>query len=175
MLYLYLSMLSSEKDRNFFEKIYLEHRDLMFNMANKILNDRHRAEDAVHSAFMKVINNVEKFYSMDCHKIKAYLVIVVENTAKDIYRVLDKSPVIEVQYDISDDGSTENRIHAHLEAGEMLDRIEALPQIYRDVLLLRCYHELSYNDIADILNMSEELARQRVARGRALLLNLGGK
>ena len=58
MLLIYLSMLETAEEKDFFEKIYLEHRDLMFNVANRILNNEHLAEVATHDAFLKIVKHV---------------------------------------------------------------------------------------------------------------------
>ena len=135
MLMLYLSLLTSE-DRSFFEKLYLEHRGFLYAYANKILLDEHLAEDAVHNAFMRLINHVNKLSNMDCHKVKPFLIIVVRNASFEIYNKRKTSPVIDVQYDIPDDIRIEDDIHMHFEVEALVAKIEAMPKLYGEVLLL---------------------------------------
>jgi RNA polymerase sigma-70 factor (ECF subfamily) len=57
--------------------------------------------------------------------------------------------------------------------GELNARIETaireLPEIYRSVVLLRDVEELSTSDTAEILNVSEDVVKQRLHRGRLAL------
>lgn len=57
---IYLQMIDSPEDRSKFEQIYMEYRSMMFHMANRILTNEQDAEDAVHEAFLKIAENIEK-------------------------------------------------------------------------------------------------------------------
>lgn len=48
----YLQMIETEEDRHKFEIIYRAYRDELFTLANRILNNEHDAEDAVHYGFL---------------------------------------------------------------------------------------------------------------------------
>ena len=50
----YMSLIDSAEDQSKFEKIYLKYRNLMFYIANRILNSSQDSEDAVHNAFIKI-------------------------------------------------------------------------------------------------------------------------
>ncbi|MGL5259319.1 MAG: RNA polymerase sigma factor [Lachnospiraceae bacterium] len=58
----------------------------MFYATNRILKNQDSAEDAVHNAFLRVINHLEKINENDCHKTRAFLVVILKNIAIDIYR-----------------------------------------------------------------------------------------
>ena len=57
MLFLFVE---NENDRNKTERLYKQYKYLIFSEANKILQDKHLAEDAVHQSFIKIINNLHK-------------------------------------------------------------------------------------------------------------------
>jgi len=50
----YMSLTDSADDRSKFERVYQSYKGLMFYTANRILNNPQDAEDAVHTAFVKV-------------------------------------------------------------------------------------------------------------------------
>ena len=85
MLSFYLSILEDQEDKSFFEEIYIQYRQKMFYIAQSILHDEGMAEDAVHESFIKIANNIKKIKDENCHKIKAYIVIVTENTSINMY------------------------------------------------------------------------------------------
>ena len=82
----YLMMIDSQEDQSKFEKVYRTYRGLMYHVAYKILNNKHDAEDAVHSAFIKIAENIQKIDDPVCPKTQSYVVTIVENKAIDLYR-----------------------------------------------------------------------------------------
>lgn len=85
-MFVYLMMMDSQEDQSKFEKVYLTYRGLMYHVAYKILNNEHDAEDVVHSAFIKVAENIQKIGDPVCPKTQNYVVTIVENKAIDLYR-----------------------------------------------------------------------------------------
>ena len=53
----YLSKIDAPEDKDKFEKIYIQYRNLMYHVAYSILGSHFDAEDAVHQAFMAIIRN----------------------------------------------------------------------------------------------------------------------
>lgn len=60
MLTLYLSLVELDDQRKV-EEIYIQYRQQMFYVACRILQDESLAEDAVHQAFLRIIDNLSKF------------------------------------------------------------------------------------------------------------------
>lgn len=85
-MFVYLMMMDSQEDQSKFEKVYLTYRGLMYHVAYKILNNKHDAEDVVHSAFIKVAENIQKIGDPVYPKTQNYVVTIVENKAIDLYR-----------------------------------------------------------------------------------------
>ena len=54
---IYLSMIESQDDGHRFERIYERYRNLMYHVAYRILRNPQDAEDAVHQAFVSIIQN----------------------------------------------------------------------------------------------------------------------
>lgn len=55
------------------------------------------------------------------------------------------------------------------DAKRVLDAAVALPEHYREPVLMRCLHAMSTKQIADVLGLSETTVETRVARGRRML------
>ena len=55
---IYLQMIDAPEDKHKFEILYTEYRGLMFYIANQILNNKQDAEDAVHTAFVSIAENI---------------------------------------------------------------------------------------------------------------------
>ena len=56
----YMSLMDSADDKSKFERVYQSYKGLMFYTANRILNNPQDAEDAVHTAFVKIAENISK-------------------------------------------------------------------------------------------------------------------
>ena len=76
---IYLSLIDSLEDKRKFERLYIAYKQTMYYVANRILKDSYAAEDAVHQAFLRIINHLEKIDESDCRKTKAFLVVVTEH------------------------------------------------------------------------------------------------
>lgn len=85
MLSLYLAMFDNEESKSEFEQLYTKYAQDMYAIAYSILKNKEDAEDAVHQSFVKIAENFVKVSSLSCQGIRAYIVIISENTAKNIY------------------------------------------------------------------------------------------
>ena len=110
---IYLSIIETEENKSKFEQIYKKYKQIMFFVANMILKDEYLAEDAVHQAFLRIIDNLDKIYKIDCHKTKGFIVIIVENIAIDFYRKRKREKTIsfdQVEFYIRDIKNESNLI-----------------------------------------------------------------
>jgi len=169
----YLSLLDTAEEKDFFEQMYLEHRNLMYAVAKQVLHDNHMAEDAVHSAFLRIIQHVDKLSEMDFQKIKGFLIIIAKNTAIDMYHKQKRKKIIfleDTERVIFDGALMEDAILERMEVNALVKGLQELSEMYRDILILRYLHNLSYPDISQLINISEENARKRLERAKEKLL-----
>ena len=71
----------------------------MLYAADRILNDKDDAEDAVQQAFLRVMNHLDDIDENDEPRTRAYLSIVTQNIAIDIYRKKKKEWARNISYD----------------------------------------------------------------------------
>lgn len=87
----YLSMIETDEDKSKFEKIYERYKNLMFYTAMQILNHRQDAEDAVHQAFVSIIDNIDKISEPDCPKITPLLAFSLQSAERGrLYEKIDE-------------------------------------------------------------------------------------
>jgi RNA polymerase sigma-70 factor (ECF subfamily) len=167
MLPIYLAMLDGEEDKNKFELLYVTYIKLMFYVANRILNDERLAEDAVHQTFLKILENFDKVGEISCHKTKSYIVIMVRNTAINLYNQRKRRttiPLEDVEYCI-----TTETISVTEDLDHLARAVLKLPVIYKDVLTLKYVQEFSNEEIAKMLDISEAAVRKRLERAKRRL------
>lgn len=103
---------------------------------------------------------------------KKFLVIIVENTAKDIYnkQKRDNVSLDSLEIDLPCDIDIEEDILNQIEASEIVNEIKLFPATYKDVLMLRIIYDLSYKEISNILNIPEATIRKRFERAKIKLI-----
>ena len=171
MLYFYLTLLDTDEEKSKLEKLYYDYRALMKYIAFDILKDEQLAEDAVHNAFIKLTNYLDKIDDSDCHKTKGFIVIVIKSVAKDMYRKRKKEIEFSINgsnsYCVSNDFSLSS-----FDVENIVSKIESLPEIYRDILILKYLQEFDNKKIADILNIKSTTVRKRLERAKIMLAEL---
>lgn len=161
---IYLSMIELEEDKNKLEQLYTTYKQTMFYSANRILKDEYLAEDVVHQAFLRIIDNLSKIDKIDCHKTKGFIVIIVENIAIDFYRKRKRENNIsfdKIEIYIEDIKANDKFILSDIE-----EAILKLPINYSTLLRLKYSQGYNNKEVAQILNISEENVRQRISRAR---------
>ena len=160
---IYLQMIESEEDKSKFEAIYNKYRYLMFSVANRVLNNQYDAEDAVHQAFLSIIDNLNKVREVDCPETRSYVVIITENKAIDIIRSrkhLSGEELNDTLFGIDIPLPGDNGL---------ADAMAKLPARYREVLLLRFDNGYSTREIAKMMDMTEGSMQKLIWRAKDAL------
>ncbi len=137
-------------------------------LAIQILGNADDAEDAVHDAFATALDRPGAY---DARKgpLKPWFLRVVRNRCIDMLRRRRKSssmPVEELE-------STAKTPEQALEASEASSRLEqalaTLPADRREIVVLRDYLDLSYAEIANVLDIAPGTVMSRLHRARLAL------
>ena len=169
---IYMSMIETNEDKDLFEGLYLKYRKHMKYIAMQILGDEYLAEDAVHNAFLKIITHLEKFHKIDCQETKNLIVIFIRSTSIDLYRKRKREFE---QIDTLDQDILTEADFSALNVADILSAIKTLPEIYRDVLLLKVEYEYTDREIAKILGIKTDTVSKRLERARRQLKKLLGE
>lgn len=163
-------------DKEEFERLALEHLDMLYRLACKLCRDRQRAEDLVQETYLRAFRAWSGFELKQCG-IRPWLVRIMQNLH---YSGLGQSrrqalPLGEEQLDMA---LAANRGHeqplADFQSMELMDErvvraLDALPQEYQAVMLLWAVDEFSYREIADALEIPVGTVMSRLHRARARL------
>ncbi|MGH8749579.1 MAG: RNA polymerase sigma factor [Burkholderiales bacterium] len=162
-----------------FAQIMRSHNRLLFRTARAILRDDAEAEDALQEAYLQAYRALPGFRGDAA--LSTWLVRIVANEALGRLRKrerraqviplaaeADTNPV-ETVMDESNDAQPE-RAAARAQARRLIEaRIDALPDSFRAVFVLRALEELSVEETAAALGIPEATVRTRFFRARALL------
>ena len=159
-------------DRERFERHVLPHLDAAYNLARWLTRDAHDAEDVVQDACMRAMRYLD---AMRDGNARAWFLTIVRHAT---YDWLGRNRPAEVAHD---DGSAIAAAVDHAaidpaqaairnaEARALAGAVGALPLVYREVLILRELEELSYKEIAHIVDIPVGTVMSRLARARGML------
>lgn len=158
-------------DTRAFTQIVADHYRILLVQAERRLGDRGQAEDAVQETFERAFRAMCRFGTAGEYRLGAWLSRILLNVCSDhsVRRANERGlpermavrevPVADVGDNLSDPQILQI----------VRTAIHALPSAQRDTFLLKEIDGLSYPQIADRLEISEESARARVHRARAAL------
>lgn len=178
MLNFYLSVLETDEDRDKLTAVYEKYKLIMKYCAMKFLHDEGRAEDAVHDAFLRICENLEKISDIDCNKTKAFVVIIVRNICKDMLQydkrhTADSTDDDEAPLVLTDElQETEAVALGRMGVRKIMELIENMHPNYRDILLLKISYGYDNQQIGEVLNLTQAVVRSRIYRARQQLLEL---
>ncbi len=167
MIGIFLAIIDDEEDKKQFEELYIKYRQDMYSVAYSILHNIEDAEDAVHQAFFKIANNFEKINKIPCQEIKAYIVIIIRNTAINMYN--SNKRMAEHSAELNDDISVDADIFEQFEYNQLVTAISELPQIYKDIVYLYYLEEFTAKEISKMLDISADTVWKRAERAKKLL------
>jgi RNA polymerase sigma-70 factor, ECF subfamily len=163
-------------DTRLFEIIMRRYNRRLFRVARAILRDDGEAEDVMQDAYVRAYQNLRQFagrarFSTWLTRIAAHEAISRARRRKrhlDLHSVLESSESSmdpPVSRELSPlERSLDRELADHIEAS-----VEALPEIYRVVFTLREIEGMSTAETAELLGISEEAAKVRLHRSRALV------
>ncbi|MFB8374385.1 RNA polymerase sigma factor [Paenibacillus taichungensis] len=154
------------------EEVYYEYYNMVHGLIVYIIKERAAAEDIIQEAFIKIIKNKPLFDNEV--KLKAWLKVVTRNTAINYLRKnknnrnqLDTDSVfIDMETINQTAASVESTVETQMMQESIEFYLEQLKPEYRVLVELRWKEGLSYREMADLLDTSEEIVKQRLFRAR---------
>jgi len=149
-----------------FRALVERHAPWLFAAALRQLRDPHLAEDAVQTGFILL---AQKASTMRHDKLTGWLFNTLHFTVKAMRRN-------QLRRERREQEAAQHEQHATMDDDpkrELLDHLDAtvqgLSDVDRDAILLRFYQQRSFGEVAAMMKITEETARQRVTRALARL------
>ena len=147
-------------DKQNFEALAAQHRDMIYRIALNQLRSIPDAEDAMQEVLLKLYQHKGSFDSPD--HAKHWLIRVTLNCCRSLWRSPWKKnvPLEELSRTI---GFTEQK------DSDLFLAVMDLPEVHRTVLYLFYYEDLSVKEIAQLMNLSVSTVTTRLYRARKRL------
>ena len=155
-----------------FEQRVLPHLDAAYNLARWLTRSTHDAEDVVQEACVRALKYGASLNGGDA---RPWFLTIVRHAFYDWCRRNRPAEIVPddgTAVDTAVDPAAVDPEHAALRRAEstaLAAAIEALPLAFREVLILRELEELSYKEIARVVDIPIGTVMSRLARARALL------
>ncbi|WP_437187268.1 RNA polymerase sigma factor [Planctomicrobium sp. SH668] len=149
-------------DREFVKKLIHDHYEVVYRFAYRISGSRTDAEDLTQQTFLLVCRKLDQL--RDNSRPLPWLFTIVRNC---FLKSKQKVKQNDVQFDEenwhvrSENGWTEDYDEEALQAA-----LQELPETFRTPVLLYYFDNLSYKEIADILEIPLGTVMSRLARGK---------
>jgi RNA polymerase sigma-70 factor, ECF subfamily len=161
-------------DQAAWEDIVRLHRRKVFNIAYKFVGKHDLAEDLTQDIFLKLYRSLDTFDRRA--NFQTWLISVSRNLCIDHYRSVRKERETmnrDVDPSTLMPASKDRSAYAELELRDRVQllraALETLPPTLRTAVLMRDIQELTYQEIADKLEVPEGTVKSRINRGRTEL------
>jgi RNA polymerase sigma-70 factor (ECF subfamily) len=162
-------------DREAFRVLVQRYQDVLYRTALRHTRQPDVATDLVQASLVKAYTGIWR--CRDPERFGAWVYRIVVNAAKDFLKSRRRS-------DVSLDEPMATRLHSpaagspdrEMERAELRERLDKalgqLPDVLREAFLLKHVEGFSYEEIADLLNVSVPALKMRVHRARSTLKDL---
>ncbi len=156
-------------DRPAFAVLVERYWDRLYRWLHHLTRDRHTAEDLTQEAFLKAFAGLDRFRAGT--NFAAWLFRIAHNNFANGRRAARPREPLPDDLPAKERGPLEEA-QGREALADLARALGRLPADYRAALLLRAEQGLSFREIAEVLDLTEETARWRVFKARQKLLSL---
>ena len=139
------------------ERIVAERQDWLFRFAYMRIGNREDAEDVVQEVLLGVFRRLREKTKVE--SVEQYLIRSISNACADYFR---RKPLKIVPLDKAEHipaNESDRQIHEeYMRINKLLD---SLPEEQAEIVRLKCYDELTFKQIAELLSIPEPTAKSR--------------
>ncbi len=162
-----------------FEQLVNRHKSRIFTSIYLIVKDTYVAEDLLQETFIKAINTIKGGRYNEEGKFLPWIMRIAHNLAVDYFRRDKRYPTVVMEdgdkvfnaLQFAEDSAESQQIVKDTH-NKLKDFIKELPEAQREVLVMRHYMHMSFQEIAESTGVSINTA---LGRMRYALINLRKK
>jgi RNA polymerase sigma-70 factor (ECF subfamily) len=162
---------------NAFDELLQRHQSYVYSYILFLVKEEERADDIFQETFTRAIMAIRSHKYQTTGKFSAWLIRIAHNLIIDTTRETESGKLITqekftpgILNDIRlSEGGIENNIIEEQKASQIRKMLDYLPDVQREVILLRFYEDLSFKEIAEKTGVSINTS---LGRMRYALINL---
>jgi RNA polymerase sigma-70 factor (ECF subfamily) len=162
-----------------FKRLILAHLDAAYNLGRYLTRDPVLSEDIVQDAIVRAFRAFGQFRG---GSPRAWLFAIVRNCCRTAQAgagggmslvinegSLSEEMASQLRHEPDPGPSPEEEVMRKSEIGRIQSAIEAIPEPFREVVILRDMEDLSYAEIAEVTGVPVGTVMSRLSRGRSTL------
>ena len=172
-------------DTGAFEQLITAYERSVYNIAYRMFNNAHDAQDVAQDIFIKIYKNLHRYQGRENSSFKSWVFAIANNTCIDEIRKR-KSRIAPESLDIdieSEDGSIIRQIESDEPLPEdvvlvkerraqLSAAINKMPAGLKNMIVLRDIQGLSYEEISEVTGMKLGTVKSKISRARASLKDI---
>ena len=173
-----LVLKASKGDETAFETLMLNYQTPIYNLCYRTVGNQEDAADMTQEAFLKAWKYLHSFQFESA--FSTWLYRLATNCCLDLLRSKKRRPTISI---VTEDENGEEQIFDPVDPApqpeealirkeeqvQLEEALASLEETQRQIITLRVVNDLSYTEIADILDLKEGTVKSRLSRARETL------
>lgn len=148
-------------DREALAELFLRYQQPILSFAHRMVRDVNAADSVTQDVFVRVLRHADKFDPKQ--KVRPWIYTIAANLCRDYLSKQGRRSTVElaVEPPAPLEGALE-QLATSEECARVKKAVQELPEIYREIIVMRVYEQLPYAEIAGILDIREGTARSRM-------------
>lgn len=157
---------TAHNDPEAFGELVSRHQSFVFGAALRVVRDPNRAQDIAQEAFLRAYRAADQYRGES--EVRGWLYSIARNLALNAITRNREQPH-DLVIDITDHSSPESELMRAHDISIVREAVGSLPEAMRGPLVLREYGDMSYEEIAERLDLPVNTVRTRIFRARKAL------
>lgn len=164
----------SLEDINYFRCLFDRYENRLKNYIHRISGfDDYMTEDILQNAFIKIWRNLNNYD--DTIPVSSFLYNIVHNETISIWRHQEVQKKLKQNVDNHEDIYINDNNNNTISSQKILETLNSLPEKYREILILKFYENMDYEEISNILKIPEGTVATRINRAKSHFAKISDK
>jgi len=142
-------------------ELFQRYQKRLLNFASRMVGDFNAADSLTQDVFLRVLRHADKFDPEQ--PVRPWLYTIAANLCRDYLSKQGRRSTSELSMEPAAPSiGPLDQLATNEECARVREAVEDLPEIYREIVILRIYEQLPYAEIAGILDIREGTARCRM-------------
>lgn len=160
-------------DKDAFERLVRKYYPNIYAYCYRRVWDENTAADLTQDVFLKLVSSIYRYRFSG--KFSNFIFTIAVNTCNDYFRKHGREQLCEIEEFPESAQSMADAVIEDEENALLRRRLNSLPEIQRQALILYYYHGLKEKDIAKITGVPLSTTKSRIKQGLDKLRKLYGK